>query len=98
MANLEFSLQVHIMETLLDQPQSIHGSSPGNADSYSPMAVVVDHGHLAALKLHQVPLHPRVLPAWPQSNPLPQNFGFAERRLQSDAACQHVLSVTFIHF
>lgn len=85
------------MKGLFDQPQCVQSSTPGEGNSPTPVAIVVDHRHRPALQLHHFPLHPWVLPAGPQADPLVKNFGFVEWRLQPTAALQDALSVSVVH-
>lgn len=86
------------MKALPDQPQCVHSRAPGESDPPASVAIVVDHRHPATLQLQLLPLHPRVPPAWPQTDPLAENFGIAERRLQPAATLQDALCVSFVHF
>lgn len=96
-ADSKFSPQRHLMEALLDQPQGVQGRPPGQGDPPASVAVVVDHRHGASLHPQQLPLHPRVSPAGPQSHPLAEHFGVDERRLQPAAALQDAAGVAFVH-
>jgi len=85
------------MEALPHQPQGVQGGSPGQGDSKGSVAVVVDHGNPAAPQLRHLPLHPRILPARPQTDPPAQDFSFADGRLQPAAALQDALRLAVVH-